>query len=634
MSQGIVCTEGCFIKCKNFFCEHGQKLSELLHLCSNVIEKISKGDTRQKIDIKVERYSLQRLIDSINRLSREIEDLINLNHELAIGICEHFDVLRRLQEGDFSAKASEDSPIEIVKMLGELINKLRDRFIDYIDKIKEQHREMVKIYEQERVILSSIGVAILITEEDMTVEFVNEEFERLTGYTKKEVEGKMKWSDFISEDVLDKVVEYHKLRRISPSLAPNQFEIKIKDKSGNIKDALITVAMIPYTKKSIKSIIDITERKKIQEQLLHSQKMEALGVLSGRIAHEYKNILTGVLGFASILNNKIQDENLKKYVQRIVEAGERAKELSNTLLAFSRKEEISVTTKVSLNKFLVHYSDFIKSIIGKDIELKLNLPETEVLYEIEPTHLEVILLNLITNARDAMPEGGEVILSLNEIYLNMDYQYTHPLVKPGDYVVLSVSDTGVGMDEETKQRIFEPFFTTKPKGKGTGLGLSTVYGLVKRYNGHIHVYSELGKGTTFKIYLPQKIKKSINSIDKEKLKGSETLLIVDDDAHVRQYLASFFKEYGYQVYEAENGEKAVEIFKENKDKINLCLVDFVMPKMSGIEVKKVINSINPNTKVAIMSGNPVNLKDFITIEKSISPEEILFKVRTILDEKE
>ncbi|MCX7988637.1 MAG: ATP-binding protein, partial [Thermodesulfovibrio sp.] len=369
----------------------------------------------------------------------------------------------------------------------------------------------------------------------------------------------------------------------------------------------------------------------IQEQLVHSQKIEALGMLSGRIAHEYKNILTGILGFAGILNNKIQDKNLKKYVQKIIEAGERARDLSNKLLTFSRKEEISLAKRISLNAFLINYSEFIQSIIGKDIELKLHLPEKEIFYEIDPTHLEIILLNLITNARDAMPEGGEITLALKEMYLDITYQHTHPIVKPGDYIVLCVTDTGTGMDEDTKQKIFEPFFTTKPEGKGTGLGLSTVYGLIKKYNGHVHVYSELGKGTTFKIYFPQKSKKNSHLIDKEKLKGNETLLIVDDDAQVRQYFASFLKEYGYQVYEAENGKRAVEIFEENKEKIALCLIDFVMPGMSGIEVKRQINNMNPHTKIIIMSGTPVNLKDFISIEKSISPEEILFKIRNILN---
>ncbi len=190
------CQYGGFLNCQNFFCEYGHSLSEILHLCSNVLENISKGDTSQKIEIKVQRYAVQRLIDSINKLSQEIEDLINLNHELAIGICEHFDVLRRLHEGDFTATASEDSKIEIVRMLGQLINKQKETFMKFISDIKKQDEEILHLYEQQRTIISSIGVAIIVVEEDMTIEFTNEEFESLTGYTTQEIEGKMKWTEF------------------------------------------------------------------------------------------------------------------------------------------------------------------------------------------------------------------------------------------------------------------------------------------------------------------------------------------------------------------------------------------------------------------------------------------------------
>lgn len=628
------CPHGGFLECKNSFCDYNQQLSEILHKCSAIIEKIAKGDTSQTIEIKVERDEVGRLIDSINNLRKEIGELINLNHELAVGICEHFDVLRRLQQGDFSAESSESSSIEIVKMLGQLINKQKERFLDYINKIKEQHEEMIKLYEQERIILSNIGVSILISEEDMTVEFVNEEFEKLTGYTKKEVEGKMKWTEFIPEEMLPKMIEYHKLRRISPSLAPRQYEFKLKDKNGNIKDALVTVGMIPYTKKSIVSISDISERKKIQEQLIHSQKMESLGMLSGRITHEFNNIITGIMGFAGLLNAKIQEPILKNFVEKIIEAGEKARDLTKKLLLFSRKEEIGEIQEINMTKYLKNFSEFVKTIIGKDIDLKLNFPEEEIFYKIDPTHLEVILINLVTNARDAMPEGGELTLGLKQISIDLEYHYTHPLVAPGDYIVLCITDTGTGMDEKTKQKLFEPFFTTKPKGKGTGLGLSTVFGLLKQYNGHIHVYSEVGKGTTFKIYLPVKDKKIKPSIDPNTLRGAETILVVDDDEQTRDFITSFLKDYGYNVYEAKNGTEALEIFEKYKDKIALSLVDLVMPGISAIEVMREVKKIKPEAKVIIMSGHPVDFKDIVYIEKSISPEEILFKIRNILDEKE
>ena len=628
------CPHGGYLKCTNVLCEYGIALSEVLHCCCDVLEKIAQGDTSQKIDIKVERNTVQRLIDSINKVSQEVSAMIDLTHELAIGICEHFDVLRRLHEGDFSATASEDSSVEVIRMLGQLINKLRDRFVEYINKIKEQHQDLIYSYEQQKTILSSIGVAVIVVEEDMTIEYANEEFESLTGYTKKEVEGKMKWTEFFAEEMLNKMIEYNKLRRISPSLAPRQYESKLKDRNGKIKEVLLNVGMIPYTKQSIASIIDISERKKIQEQLIHSQKMESLGFLSGRVAHEFNNILTAVLGFSGILYAKIEDSQLKNYVQKIIEASERAKDLSKKLLLFSRKEESKEDIQeISLNKFLNEFSEFLKSIIGKDIKLKINLPEEEIIYKIDRTHLEVILMNLVTNSRDAMSKGGELSVCLKRVSIDAEYSYTHPLVMPGEYLLIIVSDTGIGMDEQTKQKIFEPFFTTKPKGKGTGLGLSTVFGLVKKYEGHIHVYSELGKGTTFKIYLPIKEKK-IKEFDRDALKGVETILVVDDDDQTRGFICSFLKEYGYNVYEAKNGQEALEIFERNKEHIALSLVDLVMLGIPGIEVMKQIKRIKPEAKVIIMSGYPLQLKDVITVEKTISSEEILFKIRNMIDGKE
>jgi two-component system cell cycle sensor histidine kinase/response regulator CckA len=628
------CPHGGYLKCTNVFCEYGIALSEVLHCCCDVLEKIAQGDTSQKIDIKVERNTVQRLIDSINKVSQEVSAMIDLTHELAIGICEHFDVLRRLHEGDFSATASEDSSVEVIRMLGQLINKLRDRFVEYINKIKEQHQDLIYSYEQQKTILSSIGVAVIVVEEDMTIEYANEEFESLTGYTKKEVEGKMKWTEFFAEEMLNKMIEYNKLSRISPSLAPRQYESKLKDRNGKIKEVLLNVGMIPYTKQSIASIIDISERKKIQEQLIHSQKMESLGFLSGRVAHEFNNILTAVLGFSGILYAKIEDSQLKNYVQKIIEASERAKDLSKKLLLFSRKEESKEDIQeISLNKFFNEFSEFLKSIIGKDITLKINLPEEEIIYKIDRTHLEVILMNLVTNSRDAMSKGGELSVCLKRVSIDAEYSYTHPLVMPGEYLLIIVSDTGIGMDEQTKQKIFEPFFTTKPKGKGTGLGLSTVFGLVKKYEGHIHVYSELGKGTTFKIYLPIKEKK-IKEFDRDALKGVETILVVDDDDQTRGFICSFLKEYPYNVYEAKNGQEALEIFERNKEHIALSLVDLVMPGIPGIEVMKQIKKIKPEAKVIIMSGYPLQLKDVITVEKTISSEEILFKIRNMINGKE
>lgn len=616
------------------FCTYDNEFVEILQKCIEILRKVGEGDTSNKMEITTDKECLQTLINTINQTIENIGEFINLNHELAIGICEHFEVLRRLQKGDLSATASEDYSIEILTMLGHLINKQRDRFIDYINKFKEQYEDIVHLYEQQNAILSSVGVAIIVVEEDMTIEFANAEFESLTGYRKNEIEGKMKWTEFFTEEMLDKMIEYHKLRRISNNLAPRQYESKLKEKDGKTKSVLLNVGMIPYTKKSIASIIDISERQKIQEQLIHSQKMEALGMLAGRVAHEFNNILSGILGFTQLLDNKLEEASLKNFTKKIMEAGEKAKEIAKNLLIFSRKEQIGEIQKINLNQYFINFIDFIRPIIGRDIELKLKLPEDEIFYKIDPTHLEIILMNLITNSRDAMPNGGQIIIGLKEVCLDLEYHYTHPLVKPGDYVVICITDTGTGMDEQTKHRIFEPFFTTKPKGKGTGLGLSTVFGFVKRYEGHIHFYSEIDKGTTFKIYLPYQKKKKSPIIDKEALKGKEAILIIDDDSQIRQYISSFLKDYGYDVYLAKNGKEGIEILQQNKEKIYLCLIDLVMPGISGIETIKQIKNIKPTIKTIIMSGHPIEFKDFDSIEKTMSVEEILLKIRNILDEKE
>lgn len=628
-----VCSFGSTFKCENLNCSEWNRLRDVLKKCIEIVKKISEGDTSERIELKTESPIINELIDSINFLSKEIDSLIDLNHQLAVGICEHFEVLRKLQKGDFTAKASTDSPIEIVSMLGELINKQRDRFLDYLNKLKEQNQDIVQLYLQQNAILSSVGVAIIVIEDDMTIEFANREFEELTGYTKQEIEGKLKWTEFFAEEMLERMMEYHRLRRVNPDLAPRQYETKLKDKKGNIKDVLLNVGMIPYTNKSIASIMDISERKKIAEQLMHSQKIEALGILSGRVAHEFNNILAGILGFAGILNMQLKDEKLKGYVQKIIASGERAKELAGKLLTFSRKE-VGKVQKVELRKFFNEFSDFIRQIIGKDIELNLILPEDEIIYDIDPTHLEIILMNFVTNARDAMPRGGKLAIALEEKNIDIDYHYTHPLIKPGYYIVISITDTGVGMDEKTKERIFEPFFTTKPKGKGTGLGLSTVYGLVKNYDGQINVYSELNKGTTFRIYFPYTKKREFSEAEIESVRGKETLLIVDDDARVRDYLKIFLQEYGYKVYEAKGAEEALSIFDQMKDKIDLYLIDLVMPDTSGIELAKRIRNQAPDSKIIIMSGHRVDLKIFPSVEKTLSPIEILLTIRKILDKKE
>lgn len=606
------------------------KIRESLSRCIELVNRLSEEPS-----LKTEPKSslLKELSESIKSLSWQVESLSNQNSQILDTIAEFIDVLKLFHKGDFSKRASTESQVEALRVLGELINQLRERLLDFLNKLEEQHKDLIELYLEQHSILSSIGVAVLIVDSEDKIEFVNREFEELTGFSKREVEGNLKWTEVFTEDASEYMMEYLKLKKISPELVPRQFESKIRGKAGKTKEVLVNIGVIPNSNRLIMSIADISERKRIAEQLIHSQKIEALGILSGRIAHEFNNILAGILGFAGILQMQLKDEKLKGYVQKIIHSGERAKELAKNLLTFSRKE-IGNIQQLELKKFFTEFSEFIRQIIGKDIELTIELPEKEIVYEIDPSHLEIILMNFVTNARDAMPKGGKLTITLEERVVELEYHYTHPLIKPGRYIVLSISDTGIGMDEKTKERIFEPFFTTKPKGKGTGLGLSTVYGLVKNYDGQINVYSEVSKGTTFRIYLPYSKGKELTEEERVALRGSETILIVDDDSNVREFLRGILEEYGYRVFEASSYVEALGILNQSEQSIDLYLVDLIMPDTSGVELAREIKNRDQKAKILIMSGHRLDLKSFPTVEKTLTPEEILIKIRKSLNNGE
>ncbi len=391
------------------------------------------------------------------------------------------------------------------------------------------------------------------------------------------------------------------------------------------------------------AFIDITERRKLEALLLHAQKMEAVGTLAGGVAHDFNNILTAIIGYGTILRMKIGDVPLAVNADHLLEAAQRAAQLTKSLLAFSRKQEI-VTRLVDLNEIVSRTGKLILRLIRQDIVFETVLTGGELGVMADGAHIEQVLMNLATNAGDAMPDGGHLSIRTERIALDAAYVKRHQYVKPGEYALITVSDTGMGMDENIRSKIFEPFFTTKEVGKGTGLGLSMAYGVVKQHKGYIHVTSEIGKGTVFEILLPL-VKATVTreiepaQFEKPTPRGSETVLVAEDDRSLRRLAKTLLEEHGYRVIEAEDGEDAVRKFRENQEQVRLLLLDIIMPRLDGRRAYEEIKKLQPNIKVLFASGyteDLLSIKDILDqglhfIQKPMSPQDLLMKVRTVLD---
>ncbi|MBP7527519.1 MAG: PAS domain S-box protein [Syntrophorhabdaceae bacterium] len=382
------------------------------------------------------------------------------------------------------------------------------------------------------------------------------------------------------------------------------------------------------------------ERERLQAQLLQSQKMEAIGQLAGGVAHDFNNILTAVIGYGNLLEMEMQAEDpLRMYVEEILASSEKAVSLTQSLLAFSRKQAISLTYH-NINDIISEVESLLKRLLSEDIDLKISLgtPGLGVMADI--TQIQQVLINLATNARDAMPSGGVLSIEAGQVRPDNSFVASHH-GKGSLYATISVSDTGTGMDQQTRARIFDPFFTTKEVGKGTGLGLSIVYGIVKQHNGFISAYSEIGVGTTFHIYLPVVDQKARGRRPKPARvrKGSGTILLAEDNPEVRRLAKSLLMRTGYRVIEAANGEEAVDAFIANQDSVDLVIVDVVMPRKNGIEVIDEVRALKPDIKVLFTSGYTRDILSdkgicetgFDFLAKPLSPHELLQKIQDIME---
>jgi two-component system, cell cycle sensor histidine kinase and response regulator CckA len=434
---------------------------------------------------------------------------------------------------------------------------------------------------------------------------VNESFLRVTGYQREEVIGRtsLELKFWVRPDDRAKLVE-----TLWEQGSVRDLEITYRTKSGEERVALDSAEAIEIAGQEciIAILRDITERKFLEKQLRQTQKMEAVGQLSGGIAHDFNNLLGVIIGYSEILEQRLpQNDPLRKECGQIKKAGQSAASLTRQLLAFSRQQVLEPKI-LDLNDIVLHVETMLRRLIGEDIDLKATLGPALGCIQADQSQIEQVIINLAVNARDAMPQGGKLMIETARVDLDEEYARLHPPQKPGPYVLLTVADTGIGMDAETQSRIFEPFFTTKELGKGTGLGLSTVYGIVRQSGGHIWVYSEPGQGTTFKIYLPRigqsvRAEKPATGLG-ESLRGTETILLVEDEDALRELTRSLLEGDGYTVLEAERPEKAIEIAIRHGGPIHLMLTDMVMPGMNGRVLAANLAAIRPAMKVVYMSG--------------------------------
>jgi PAS domain S-box-containing protein len=389
--------------------------------------------------------------------------------------------------------------------------------------------------------------------------------------------------------------------------------------------------------------LDVTERRTLEEQYRQSQKMEAIGQLAGGVAHDFNNLLTVILGYANLLKESLAGNELAEVdLAEIEYAGQRASDLVRQLLAFSRKQVLDPRI-VKLNPIVTSVDKMLRRVIGEDVDLVIYLAPDLGSVLADAGQIEQVLMNLAVNARDAMPQGGRLTIEAKNVDLDADYARTHTEVKPGPHVVISVSDTGIGMDAAVKARIFEPFFTTKEKGRGTGLGLSTVYGIVKQSGGHIWVYSEPGHGTTFRVYFPRVEGPQAPVAAPEQktgsLRGSETILVAEDEAQLRRFMVGVLTDHGYRAITATNGAEAVAICQRDAGTIHLIVTDVVMPEMGGKQLVDAVSPERPGVRILFISGYAENAivhhgrldPGVELLSKPFNAVTFLRRVRAVLD---
>ncbi|RJX33386.1 MAG: response regulator [Desulfurivibrio sp.] len=511
------------------------------------------------------------------------------------------------------------------------------RAAEEISQSRERYREL---YDNAPVAYFSVSA------HDGAILQCNNQAVQLLGY-ERETMLQMKVFDLYAETSQGLVRAQEIFRKLEAGCSVRNEECKMKKMDGSL--AWVSVSVDPVLDdaglviESRSVVVDISERKRLEAALFQAQKMESIGTLAGGIAHDFNNLLNIIIGYGSMMQGSLTDEEHRSYLANILSAADRATQLTKGLLTFSRKQVLELLP-VNINEIITGLEKMLWRIMGEDITMSSNLYAKDLVVIADRVQIEQVLLNLAANSRDAMPGRGMLTIDTCAVELRAgDVDRKEYAIKPGWYALISVSDSGTGMDAITMERIFDPFFTTKEVGKGTGLGMAIVYGIIKQHEGYINCYSESGQGTTFKIYLPL-IKEAAVAAGKAAIApppsgGTETILVAEDDPTLRKLVLKILQSHGYTVIESVDGQDAVDRFRENSDSIDLVVLDVIMPNKNGSEAYQEIITVKPAIKALFVSGYPSDkiskmgmLQAGVNfLYKPLSPDTLLSKVREILD---
>jgi|GEM_PF-726208 len=486
-------------------------------------------------------------------------------------------------------------------------------------------------------------VAFVLMDVNGNVEYVNPEFLRISGYAIQDTAGlnvkslqptgnqpddfKKAWNSVRSDNIW-------------------RGEMRIRKKNDDWFWAYLTMLPLKNQEGRVNSYMmimeDTSEKRRLETQLIQLQKLEGIGQLAGGVAHDFNNILTAIIGYAQLVYlNMQQDDANRGHIKHIMDYSEKAASITKSLLAFSRRQTANLSC-FNVNDLISDFQKLLLRLMPENIEIQTQFTSQKLSVLVDQVQLEQVIMNLATNARDAMPDGGLIIIATNMIDIDHEFIKVNGYGKTGSYVQITVADMGKGMDQQTREKIFEPFFTTKEHGKGTGLGMTIVYNIISRHNGFVNVESEPGKGTRVRILLP--IVEAVEAVNGNKTEelinegGARTILVAEDDSGIRDLITTILTERGYQVIGAADGVEAVSLFRENKGKVVLVMLDGIMPKKNGREACREIRAMKPDVKVIFMSGYSENMLDFDKmqdlnihfLQKPVLPLDILKKIQELL----